>query len=80
MPPAKDSLPMQLYKSLPRSKKRRSVCRSITAATIRQQLVVHPSRSSHSPNTFNADQRELIRRIFDSLHSAEHQTLSTIRC
>ncbi len=64
---------MQLYKSLTEEQKKK-VCLPIDHP--RRQYVnnwwyIHPDH--RIPNTFNADQRELIRRIFDSLHSAEHQ-------
>ncbi len=64
---------MQLYKSLTEEQKRK-VCLPIDHP--RRQYVnnwwyIHPDH--RIPNTFNADQRELIRLIFDSLHSADHQ-------
>jgi Protein of unknown function (DUF3500) len=71
--PNADSLPMQLYKSLSDSQ-RQSICLPIDHP--RRQYVsnwwyVHPNY--RIPNTFNSEQQELIKSIFDSLHSVEHQ-------
>ncbi len=71
-PPATDSLAMQLYKSLS-DEQRQKVCLPIDHP--RRQYVsnwwyIHPDH--RIPATFNSDQQELIRRIFDSLHSAEY--------
>jgi Protein of unknown function (DUF3500) len=68
-----DSLPMQLYKSLSDEQKRR-VC--LPANHPRRQYVsnwwyIHPDH--RIPTTFNAEQQSLIKKIFDSLHSVEHQ-------
>lgn len=68
-----DSLPMQLYKSLSDTQKQ-FICLPINHP--RRQYVsnwwyIHPQY--RIPNTFNVDQQELIRKIFDSMHSAEHQ-------
>lgn len=68
-----DSLPMQLYKSLT-DEQRGKVC--LPADHPRRKFVsnwwyIHPKY--RIPGTFNAEQRELIQRIFDSLHSADHQ-------
>lgn len=68
-----DSLPMQLYRSLSDSQ-RQKVC--LPADHPRRQFVsnwwyIHPEH--RIPNTFNAEQQELIKRIFDSLHSVDHQ-------
>jgi hypothetical protein len=68
-----DSMPLQLYKSLTNSQ-RQNICLPIDHP--RRQYVsnwwyVHPKY--RIPNTFNADQQELIRKIFDSFHSDEHQ-------
>jgi Protein of unknown function (DUF3500) len=70
---AHDSMPMQLYKSLTDSQ-RDNLCLPINHP--RRQYVsnwwyVHPEH--RIPNTFNAEQQELIKKIFDSMHSAEHQ-------
>ena len=70
---AADSLPMQLYKSLS-DEQRQKVC--LPADHPRRQYVsnwwyIHPEY--RIPATFNAEQQELIRRIFDSLHSEAHQ-------
>jgi hypothetical protein len=68
-----DSLPMQLYKSL-NDEQRSLVC--LPANDARRQFVsnwwyIHPDH--RIPSTFNADQQSLIKQIFDSMHSAEHQ-------
>jgi Protein of unknown function (DUF3500) len=68
-----DSLPMQLYKSLTESQ-RQKVC--LPADHARRQYVnnwwyIHPDH--RIPTTFNAEQQELIKKIFDSMHSVEHQ-------
>ena len=68
-----DSLPMQLYKSLSDAQ-RQQVCLPIDHP--RRQYVsnwwyIHPEH--RIPSTFNAEQQELIKKIFDSLHSDEHQ-------
>ncbi len=70
---ATDSLPMQLFKSLT-DEQRQKICLPVD----------HPSRQYVSnwwyihreyriPSTFNPEQQELIKKIFDSLHSDEHQ-------
>ncbi len=69
---AGDSLPMQLWKSLT-DEQRTKVC--LPANHPRRQYVsnwwyIHPN--CRIPSTFNADQQELIRSIFDSLHSPEY--------
>lgn len=71
--PATDSLPMQLYKSL-NDLQRQKVCLPVDHP--RRQYVsnwwyIHPE--NRIPNTFNADQQQLIKRIFDAMHSEEHQ-------
>jgi hypothetical protein len=68
-----DSMPMQLYKSLT-EEQRRNLCLPLDHP--RRQYVsnwwyVHPKH--RIPNAFNAEQQELIKKIFDSLHSTEHQ-------
>lgn len=68
-----DSLPMQLYKSLT-PEQRQKVC--LPGDHPRRKYVsnwwyIHPDH--RIPSTFAADQQELIKKIFDSLHSAEHQ-------
>ena len=70
--PAADSLPMQLYKSLS-DEQREKVC--LPGDHPRRQYVsnwwyIHPEH--RIPSTFNADQQELIQRIFDSLHNPEY--------
>ncbi len=71
--PKTDSLPMQLYKSLS-DLQRQNICLPMDHP--RRQFVsnwwyVHPDY--RIPNTFNTEQQELIKRIFDSLHSVEYQ-------
>lgn len=68
-----DSLAMQLYKSLSDSQKEK-LC--LPADHPKRQYIsnwwyVHPEH--RIPNSFTPDQQELIRKIFDSLHSPEHQ-------
>ena len=68
-----DSLPMQLYKSLT-PQQREQVC--LPADHPRRQYVsnwwyIHPDY--RIPNTFNAEQQQLIKRIFDGMHSVDHQ-------
>lgn len=68
-----DSLPMQLYKSM-NDEQRQKVCLPVNHP--RRQYVsnwwyIHPD--NRIPSTFNQDQQELIQKIFDSLHSHEHQ-------
>jgi hypothetical protein len=68
-----DSLPMQLYKSLS-DVQRKNVCLPVDHP--RRQYVsnwwyIHPDY--RIPKTFNAEQQALIKRIFDSMHSVEHQ-------
>jgi len=72
-PAAADSLPMQLYNSLSDEQKR-AVCLPIDHP--RRQYVsnwwyIH--REHRIPGTFTTEQQELIQRIFDSLHNAEHR-------
>lgn len=68
-----DSLAMQLYKSLS-DEQRQKVC--LPADHPRRKYVsnwwyIHPDH--RIPATFSAEQQELIKKIFDSLHSADHQ-------
>ncbi|MCA9127068.1 MAG: DUF3500 domain-containing protein [Planctomycetales bacterium] len=68
-----DSLPMQLYKSLT-DLQRQKVCLPIDHP--KRQYVsnwwyIHPDY--RIPNTFTADQQQLIKQIFDSMHSEAHQ-------
>ncbi len=68
-----DSLPMQLYKSLS-DEQRQNIC--LPADHPRRQYVsnwwyIHPQH--RIPSTFNAEQQDLIKKIFDALHSHEHQ-------
>jgi hypothetical protein len=68
-----DSLPMQLYKSL-NDEQRQKVC--LPADHARRQYVsnwwyIHPK--DRIPGTFNDEQQALIQKIFDSLHSPDHQ-------
>lgn len=72
--PAKtDSMPMQLYKSLS-DEQRQKVCLAVDHP--RRQFVsnwwyIHPD--DRIPKTFKDEQQELIQKIFDSMHSPEHQ-------
>ncbi len=71
--PAGDSLAMQLYKSLS-DEQREKLC--LPANHPKRQYIsnwwyVHPEH--RIPTTFSSDQQELIRKIFDSMHSEEHQ-------
>jgi len=68
-----DSLPMQLYKSLSDSQKEK-LC--LPANHPKRQFIsnwwyIHPDH--RIPTTYTRDQQDLIRKIFDSLHSPEHQ-------
>jgi len=68
-----DSLAMQLYKSLNDSQ-RQKVC--LPTNHPRRQFVsnwwyIHPEY--RVPSTFNTEQQELIRKIFDSFHSVDYQ-------
>lgn len=68
-----DSMPMQLYKSLTQAQKQ-NICLPMNHA--RRQYVsnwwyIHPEY--RIPNTFNVEQQELIKKIFDSFHSDAHQ-------
>ena len=68
-----DSLPMQLYKSMS-EEQRSKVC--LPGDHRRRSYVsnwwyIHPSY--RIPKTFDDEQQELIQKIFDSLHSPEHQ-------
>lgn len=68
-----DSLAMQLYKSLSDEQKQK-IC--LPADHPKRQYIsnwwyIHPEH--RIPTSFSADQQELIRKIFDSLHSEEHQ-------
>lgn len=71
--PTGDSLPMQLYQSLT-EEQRQKVC--LPADDQRRKYVsnwwyIHPQH--RIPTTFNAEQQSLIKRIFDGMHSQEHQ-------
>ena len=68
----RDSLPMQLYKSL-RDEQKEKVCSPIDDP--KRQYVsnwwyIHPDH--RIPSTFNDEQQKLIQDIFDSLHSDEY--------
>ncbi|MEZ6060160.1 MAG: DUF3500 domain-containing protein [Planctomycetaceae bacterium] len=68
-----DSLPMQLYKSMT-DEQRAKVCLPIDHPRrkyVSNWWYIHPDH--RIPATFDADQQALIGRIFDSLHSANHQ-------
>ena len=68
-----DSLPMQLYKSLS-DNQRQKIC--LPRDHARRQYIsnwwyIHPEH--RIPGTFQADQKQLIQSIFDSLHTPEHR-------
>lgn len=68
-----DSLAMQLYKSLSDAQ-REKLC--LPANHPKQQYIsnwwyIHPEH--RIPTSYTPDQQDLIRKIFDSLHSPEHQ-------
>jgi hypothetical protein len=68
-----DSMPMQLYKSLS-DEQRQKVCLPVDDKSrqfISNWWYVH--REHRIPDTFNAEQQELIQKIFDSLHRPEFQ-------
>ncbi len=70
---ATDSLPMQLYKSLS-EEQRQKICLPINDSQrkfVSNWWYIHPDH--RIPTTFNADQQALIKQIFDSMHSVEHQ-------
>ena len=71
--PKSDSLPMQLYKSL-NDQQRQKVCLPMDHP--RRQFVsnwwyIHPD--NRIPNTFNQEQQQLIKSIFDSMHSEDYR-------
>jgi hypothetical protein len=68
-----DSLSMQLYKNLS-DEQRQKIC--LPRDHQRRQYIsnwwyIHPEH--RIPTTFNAEQRQLIQAIFDSLHTPEHR-------
>lgn len=68
-----DSMPMQLYRSLS-DEQRQKVCLPVDHKSrqfISNWWYVH--RDHRIPDTFNAEQQELIQKIFDSLHRPEFQ-------
>lgn len=68
-----DSLPMQLYKSLS-DEQRQKVCLPVDDPKrqfISNWWYVH--QDYRIPETFNADQQDLIQKIFDSLHDLQHR-------
>ena len=70
---ASDSLPMQLYKSLS-DEQRAKICLPVDHP--RRQFVsnwwyIHPEH--RIPKTFDKEQQELIKKIFDGMHSEAHQ-------
>ncbi len=68
-----DSLPMQLYKSLT-DEQRKRVCLPIDHPKrkfVSNWWYIHPE--NRIPTTFNAQQQELIKQIFDAMHSRDHQ-------
>ena len=68
-----DSLPMQLYKSLT-DEQQQKVCLPVDHPRrkyVSNWWYIHPDY--RITNAFNAEQQELIQKVFDSLHSADHQ-------
>jgi hypothetical protein len=68
-----DSLPTQLYKSLSDSQKQK-ICLPVDHPKrqyISNWWYIHPEH--RIPTTFTPEQQELIGKIFDSMHSREHQ-------
>ena len=68
-----DSLPTQLYKSLSDSQKQK-LCLPVDHPKrqyISNWWYIHPEH--RIPTSFTREQQELIRKIFDSMHSPEHQ-------
>lgn len=68
-----DSLPTQLYKSLSESQKQK-LCLPVDHPKrqfISNWWYIHPEH--RIPTSFTADQQQLIRQIFDRMHSPEHQ-------
>ncbi len=68
----KDSLPMQLYKSMS-DEQREKVGLPLNHDSrkfVSNWWYVHKQHRIH--NTFNADQQELIQKIFDSMHNPEY--------
>ncbi len=68
-----DSLSMQLYKSLSDEQKAK-ICLPVNHESrqfVSNWWYVHPQY--RIPNTFNAEQQELIQSIFNSLHSPDHR-------
>lgn len=68
-----DSLPTQLYKSLSDSQKQK-LCLPVDHPKrqyISNWWYIHPEH--RIPTSFTQEQQEVIRKIFDSMHSPEHQ-------
>ncbi len=68
-----DSLPMQLYKSLSDLQKQ-TLCLPVDHPKrqyISNWWYIHPEH--RIPTSFSADQQDLIKKIFDSMHSSEYQ-------
>ncbi len=68
-----DSLPMQLYKSLSDSQKEK-VCLPVDHPKrqfISNWWYVHPEH--RIPTSFTAEQQEVIRKIFNSMHNPDHR-------
>jgi hypothetical protein len=68
-----DSLAMQLYKSLS-DEQREKVCLPIDDPRrkyVSNWWYIHPE--NRIPTTFDVNQQELIKKIFDSMHSVDHQ-------
>jgi len=70
---ATDSLPMQLYKSLS-EEQRRKVCLPKDhprRGYVNNWWYIHPEY--RIPTTFTAEQQEMIKKIFNEMHSVDHQ-------
>src|SRR5262245_11669907 len=70
---ASDSLPTQLYKSLSDDQKQK-LCLPVDHPKrqyISNWWYIHPEH--RIPSSFTREQQELIRKIFDSMHSPEHR-------
>lgn len=75
--PDKDSLPMQFYKSLS-EEQRAKIC--LPVRDPKRQFVsnwwyINPEQRLHT--FYSADQQDLVRQIFDSLHHPEHREKMT---
>ncbi|MFN7733668.1 MAG: DUF3500 domain-containing protein [Pirellula sp.] len=70
---ASDSLPVQLYKSL-NEQQRQQIClpkNHPSRAYVSNWWYIHPR--NRIPNTFTSEQQELIKQIFDGMHSNDYR-------